>query len=85
MEIQKMLVRRLQNRVEVLERERDRLVAKQRRLGDQSSAKVYSLEEERDEARQQRDAARVQLRALDGKLKGARARISELEFGTPPR
>lgn len=73
--IQKMLVQRLQRRIESLERERDSLTKSLRQLGDEVVAKVYVLEVERDEASALKRGMEEGLMALDSELSAAEGAI----------
>lgn len=86
LDIQKMLVQRLQRRVESLEKERDRLVDSLHRLASETVARVYVLEEERDGAMVRKRAAEETARVLRMKLEGAKREIQSLrkQLDTPP-
>lgn len=75
LEIQKMLVRRLQRRVDDLEKERDRLVDSLHRLANEAVARVFLLEEERDGALALKRAVEESLATLESKLTAARQEI----------
>jgi len=75
LEIQRMLARRLQRRVDELEKERDRLVDSLHRLANEAVARVYVLEEERDGALALKRAAEESLATLEAKLVAARQEI----------
>ncbi len=76
--IQKLLVQRLQRQVEAITKERDELVATLHRLANEILARVYVLEEERDQARVQRNEAEKKIKRLEGQLLITRKRIDQL-------
>lgn len=84
--IQKMLIQRLQRQVAALENEvktlsgqKSELVDSLHRLANESMAKVYLLEEELSQARQQRDTAIERVEELERRVALAKARIRALE------
>ncbi len=81
MGIQKLLIQRLQRQIEALKKERDELVATLHRLANESLAQVYVLEEERDQARAQRDKARHRIKMLENSLLIAKHQINKLRSG----
>ena len=78
LEIQKMLVQRLRRRIESLEKERDRLVESLHRLANETVARVFVLEEERDGALVQKRAAEESVGTLERKLDEAKKEIRQL-------
>ena len=76
--IQRLLVQRLQRQVEAITKERDELVATLHRLANEILARVYVLEEERDQARVQRNEAEKKIKRLEGQLLITRKRIDQL-------
>jgi predicted nucleic acid-binding Zn-ribbon protein len=81
LEIQKLLIQRLQRRVEEVEKEIDSLAASLSELSRESSAKQYVLEEEKDRLRNQRDNAQIRLMDLEAELRLYKKKLIDLQSG----